>query len=46
MDGKEQMLGPFSEETPLHGILQPWEEAVGVSSQVRVGKRQREEAAA
>lgn len=36
----------FSEETSRHDILQPWEEAVGVSSRVRVGKRQREEAGA
>lgn len=46
MDGREQMLGLFSEETPLHDILQPWKEAVGVSSPVGVGKRQREEAGA
>lgn len=45
-DGREQMLGLFSEQTPLHDILQPWKEAVGVPSQVRVSKRQREEAGA
>ena len=32
MDGREQMLGLFSEQTPLHDILQPWKEAVGVPS--------------